>query len=102
LFSGDAERESQGDLMRDHPGALQAEVLKVPHHGGDTSLDSFLLAVHARLAVVSVGPNRYGHPVPRVLAELARGGKRVVRTDRAGDVTVTFLDGRLLLQSAHD
>jgi competence protein ComEC len=100
LFPGDAEREAQEDLLRDRSGSLAAQVLKVPHHGGDTSLDSFIAAVHARLAVVSVGPNRYGHPVPRVLAELAHDGMRVIRTDRAGDVTVTFLaGGKLLLRT---
>src|SRR5436190_6637080 len=31
-------------------------------------------AENDRVAVVSVGPNRYGHPVPAVLAELARDG----------------------------
>jgi competence protein ComEC len=101
LFAGDAERESQADLLRDFPTALTAQVLKVPHHGGDTSLDPFLAAVHARLAVVSVGPNRYGHPVPSVLAKLLHDGMRVIRTDRAGDITVTFRGGNLLLQSAH-
>ena len=58
------------------PGLLHAVVLKVPHHGGDTSLAAFIKAIGARLAVVSMGPNRYGHPVPRVLAELAHGRLR--------------------------
>jgi competence protein ComEC len=57
------------------------------------------MATHARLAVVSVGPNRYGHPVASVLATLRRDGMRVYRTDRAGDVTVEFDHGRLLIQS---
>ncbi|HEY1330592.1 MAG TPA: DNA internalization-related competence protein ComEC/Rec2 [Actinomycetota bacterium] len=90
LFPGDAEQPAQTDVLRDEPGFMRAEVLKVPHHGGDTSLDAFVGAVGARVAVVSVGPNRYGHPVPAVLATLARDGMRVFRTDRAGDVTVTF------------
>ena len=97
LFPGDAEQPSQTDLMRDESSLLPALVLKVPHHGGATSLDSFFLAVHARVAVVSVGPNRYGHPVPEVLDELARDGMRVFRTDRSGDVTVTFRDGQVLV-----
>jgi competence protein ComEC len=74
-------------------------VLKVPHHGGATSIERFTLAVHARLAVVSVGPNRYGHPVPAVLRQLAADGMRVFRTDRVGDVTVVFDEGRVLVSS---
>jgi beta-lactamase superfamily II metal-dependent hydrolase len=90
LFTGDAQQENQTDLLRDEAGLLHAPVLKVPHHGGATSLTDFFAAVHARLAVVSVGPNRYGHPNPGVLAELRADGMRVYRTDRSGDITVTF------------
>jgi competence protein ComEC len=100
LFPGDAEEPSQTDVVDREAPELAALVLKVPHHGGNTSLPAFLLAVHARVAVVSVGPNRYGHPVPAVLAELARDGMRVFRTDRSGDVTVVFRGGRLLIQSS--
>jgi competence protein ComEC len=102
LFPGDAEEPTQGEILRDEPGFLQAVVLKVPHHGGDTSLHAFIDAIHARVAVVSVGPNHYGHPVPAVLAELAHDGMRVLRTDRAGDVTVTFEGGGVLIQSTRD
>jgi competence protein ComEC len=101
MFPGDAEQPGQTDVLRDEPGLLHALVLKVPHHGGDTSLDAFIKAIGARLAVVSVGPNRYGHPVPRVLAELAHDGMRVYRTDRSGDVTVTFDGATVSVQSRH-
>jgi competence protein ComEC len=102
LFPGDAEQPAQTDIMAHDDFLLTALVLKVPHHGGDTSLDAFVAAVHARVAVVSVGPNTYGHPVPRVLAELVHDGMRVFRTDRFGDVTVIFRDGRLLIESSGD
>jgi competence protein ComEC len=86
--------------MLDDHAVLQSEVLKVPHHGGDTSLPEFFEAVHPQLAVVSVGqPNPYGHPVPKVLDELAATGAQVVRTDQAGDVDVFFDHGRLLVDS---
>jgi len=78
---------------------LLALVFKVPHHGGATSLDQFFLAVRARVAVVSVGPNRYGHPVLAVLQRLAEDGMRVFRTDRSGDITVSFDEGRVLVSS---
>ena len=39
------------------------------------------------LALVSVGPeNDYGHPNAALLARLARGGSRVLRTDQGGDL----------------
>jgi competence protein ComEC len=91
LFTGDAEQPAQEELLSEGEAALQAVVLKVPHHGGGTSLPGFLVAVHARLAVVSVGmPNDYGHPKPWVLSTLQSAGAVVYRTDQAGDVVVRF------------
>jgi competence protein ComEC len=101
MFPGDAEGDAQTDLLRDESMLLPAAVLKVPHHGGATSLPAFFAAVRARVAVVSVGPNRYGHPVPAVLAELAADGMRVLRTDRMGDITVTFEGGGIRIGSSH-
>ena len=100
MFPGDAEEPSQTDLLRDEPAFLAAPVLKVPHHGGATSLDAFLRATRARIAVVSVGPNRYGHPVPALLARLVALGMRVYRTDRSGDVTVSFEHGAILVRTS--
>jgi beta-lactamase superfamily II metal-dependent hydrolase len=65
-------------------------LLNVPHHGAGTSIDPFFEAVHERVAVISVGPNTYGHPVPHTLDVLRATGARVFRTDRSGDVVVTF------------
>lgn len=99
LFTGDAEVTSQEVLLED-PVALRADVLKVPHHGGATSLDAFLTASGARVAVVCTGANDYGHPVPSVLATVRSTGARVYRTDRAGDVVVTFEQEGLSVASA--
>jgi competence protein ComEC len=99
LFAGDAEEPAQRALLEEGADRLRATVLKVPHHGGATSLEEFFDAVDALVAVVSVGPNRYGHPVPATLAELAEGGARVLRTDRLGDVTVSFGPSGVLVDS---
>jgi competence protein ComEC len=100
MFPGDAEQPAQEAVLQREPGSLTALVLKVPHHGGATSVAQFFAAVHARVAVVSVGqPNRYGHPVASVLAALVRDGMRVFRTDRSGDVTVVFDPAGLLIES---
>jgi competence protein ComEC len=95
LLTGDVEVEAQQALVR--AGAdLQADVLKVPHHGSPYQDPGFLRAVRASLAVVSVGTgNDYGHPSAVLLAELAREGARTVRTDLDGDVAVCVRDGRL-------
>ncbi len=70
------------------------DLLKVGHHGSAGSTgDAWVQALRPRVAVISVGRNRYGHPDPGVLARLARHGARVFRTDRGGTVTVRS-DGR--------
>ena len=93
LLPGDAEVDAQAALLEAGVD-LHAAVLKVPHHGGDTSLPAFLDAIGATVAVVSVGhPNDYGHPVASVLAGLRGSGARVLRTDRLGAIVVT-LSGR--------
>jgi competence protein ComEC len=98
LFPGDAEVPAQRDLLEDED-PITAAVLKVPHHGGDTSDRGFLRAVDATVAVVSTGPNDYGHPHPVVLAALRADGMAVYRTDRSGDVTVRFGPDGLVVES---
>jgi competence protein ComEC len=99
LFATEPEEPAQ-QVMLDDGVDLRADVLKVPHHGAATSLEEFLLAVDAELAVVSVGPNTYGHPVPEVLDWLREGGAEVLRTDQAGDVAVSFSTSGPLVQFA--
>jgi competence protein ComEC len=90
LLTGDAETEEQLSLLAaDDPGWLRADVLKVAHHGSAYQAEEFLAAVAPRVALVSVGEgNDYGHPSPVLLARLERGGARVLRTDRQGDLAV--------------
>ena len=89
LFPGDAEVAAQQDMLEDGD-AIEADVLKVPHHGGDTSDPSFIEATAAAVAVVSTGENTYGHPHPAVLQVLRGAGMAVYRTDRSGEVAVRF------------
>jgi competence protein ComEC len=83
LLSGDVEMTAQREL-----GPIEADVLKVAHHGAATSDLDWLEGSDASLAVISVGPNDFGHPSPDVVAALEASGARVARTDRDGDVIV--------------
>lgn len=87
LFTGDigfkVEREIAG---REN---LEADVLKVAHHGSKYSTsDLFLAGVSPMAAVISVGKNSYGHPTQEVLQKLNDFGARVLRTDENGDITI--------------
>ncbi|MFV1962535.1 MAG: ComEC/Rec2 family competence protein [Acidimicrobiia bacterium] len=83
LLAGDIETLAQGELSY-----LRADVLKVPHQGAGTSDPEWLEEVGADLAVISVGPNQFGHPVGWVIEVLEGSGAEVVRTDEVGDVVV--------------
>jgi competence protein ComEC len=101
LLTGDAEREEEAWLLRHALGDLEADVLKVAHHGSATSSgDNFLRAVNPSLAVISVGAdNLYGHPSLDVLAGLSRVGALTLRTDQAGTVVIRT-DGRRIVAHA--
>ena len=88
LFTGDAERAEEQDLL--NAGVtLQSTVLKVGHHGSDTSTSyPFLRAVAPQYAVISVGAgNSYGHPTEAVLSRLRDAGVTTFRTDMQGEIT---------------
>ena len=89
LFGAEPEEPAQ-QLLLDDAAPLHAEVLKVPHHGAATSLPAFFQAVDAKVAVISVGPNDYGHPVPSTIRAIEAAGSQVWRTDQRGDIVVTF------------
>ncbi|WDZ88226.1 ComEC/Rec2 family competence protein [Micromonospora cathayae] len=97
LLAGDAETEEQRAVLDRTPaGVLDVDVLKVAHHGSAYQEPAFLDAVRPAVALVPVGAgNDYGHPNPAVLARLARGGARVLRTDTEGDLAVVVVGGRL-------
>ena len=88
LFTGDAEAVSeQNMLLAGQP--LACDVLKVGHHGSDTSTGALFLAACApRYAVISCGAeNAYGHPHQTVLDALGLLGATVYRTDENGTIT---------------
>ena len=90
LFTGDAEAAEEEWLLARNPSALRADILKVAHHGSKTSSTPALLdAVSPSLALISVGANnRYRHPSPDVVRELAARNVRILRTDRSGTVII--------------
>ncbi len=94
LLTGDMEKPMERSaLALGEP--LRADILKVGHHGSNTSsVDPFLDAVSPAFAVISDGfENTFRHPHPLVLERLAAHHASVLRTDQDGLVTVRT-DGR--------
>ena len=103
LFTGDAEEEQETELLR-APAALRADVIKVAHHGSRTSsMPALVDAVAPALAIISCGRgNRFGLPDEEVVDRWQRAGARVLRTDRAGTITVTVTAAGDLRVATHE
>jgi competence protein ComEC len=86
LLTGDAEATAQAEL-----GPVTVDILKVPHHGAATTDLRWLAASTAPVAVISVGPNDFGHPHPEVMAVLEESGSEIRRTDLEGDVVIPLI-----------
>lgn len=87
LFTGDAEADSEEEML-DLGYSVDADVLKLGHHGSSTSNSmAFLEAVSPQAAIVSCGAgNDYGHPHQEVMDRLAQLNVTVYRTDTQGTV----------------
>ncbi|WCF08735.1 MBL fold metallo-hydrolase [Paenibacillus thiaminolyticus] len=94
LFTGDAEAKSEADML-EHPEKLRADVLKVGHHGSETSTSQkFLSAVQPTYAVISAGTdNKYGHPKKATMDRLKKASVKTFRTDTQGTITA-ISDGK--------
>ena len=90
LFMGDSETENEEARTW-----TQTNVLKVAHHGSDTSSsESFLEQLKPQIAMISVGKgNSYGHPAQTTLNKLSNIGCKVYRTDEVGTILLTS-DGK--------
>lgn len=95
LFTGDLEEEGEKGLVATYPD-LRADVLKVAHHGSNTSsIMPFLNAVQPNMAIISVGErNRYGHPHKEVIERFEKMGIEIWRTDKQGAISYVFKEER--------
>ncbi|WP_303841442.1 DNA internalization-related competence protein ComEC/Rec2 [Selenomonas ruminantium] len=87
LITGDLTKENEQVILAQGKN-IHSTVLKVGHHGSDTSSsEEFLQAVAPRYAVISVGAgNSFGHPKQEVLNRLQKMDIRVFRTDQNGEI----------------
>lgn len=87
LFTGDAEKSEEDGIWTN----IKCDVLKVGHHGSDSSSSSnFLKKVEPSYAVISCGlHNSYGHPTDDVLKRLYDRNIDVYRTDLQGTIIFT-------------
>jgi len=103
LLTGDIETKSENDII--HSSAnVNADVLKVAHHGSDTSSQrDFLLHVSPDISVISCS-DMYGNPNKAVVERLmkmssvyitARDGDVIMTTDGCGTIQVQLPESDL-------
>lgn len=90
IFMGDAEDVSEGQILAKQLD-IEADVLKVGHHGSSSSTTTeFLNKVNPKHAVISVGKdNKYGHPYKETMDKLKDKDVEVYRTDESGTIIAT-------------
>lgn len=98
LFMGDAEIENEKSCKWE-----QATVLKVGHHGSNTSSStSFLKQVNPQISVIMVGDgNDYGHPKKEIINRLEKINTQIYRTDDDGTIWITSDGNRCEVQKSN-
>ncbi|MBP1968725.1 competence protein ComEC [Virgibacillus natechei] len=91
LFSGEIGKAEEREIITTYQ-SLPVDVLKVAHHGSNTSTDeTFISRISADYALIAVGENNtYGHPTLEVLETLSEEAMTILRTDKDGAVQYQF------------
>lgn len=91
LYTGDLSSIAENYAADKYPDLIDADVLKVSHHGADTSSgEKFLDVATPQYAYIPVGENVYGHPSDDTLERLKMRNVEVYRADIHKDVTFYF------------
>ena len=94
LFTGDIEEIAENRLCELYKGTnkLQADIIKVAHHGSKTSSTfNFLELVKPKIALIGVGANNnFGHPNREVLERIENLGTHIYRTDQMGEISIVI------------
>lgn len=91
LFTGDIEQKAEKDIYHEFGSSLKCDVLKVPHHGSETSSSKkFLSYARPTYALIPCDEdNEYGHPHAEAVARLEAIGAKIYRTDLCGSIICT-------------
>lgn len=87
LFMGDSSINREQDILNKY-NIKKIDILKVGHHGSDTSTSkNFLNVINPTVSIISVGKNnKYGHPKDSVLKNLSNS--KIYRTDINGSIKI--------------
>ena len=88
LFMGDASKQIEKQLLDTYD--LKADVIKVGHHGSNTSSDAaFLDSLDCKIALISAGyKNKYNHPSVETLKTLDKLNINTFCTNNSGSIAI--------------
>ncbi len=91
LFTGDIMAMAEPLYCQEYGEALQATILKSPHHGSNSSSgEEFLQTVRPEAVIISCARgNPFGHPGKEVIERYQQLGYNIYRTDALGHITVS-------------
>ena len=98
LFTGDIEKEAEQQLIQQASKNLESTILKVAHHGSNSStISDFVKAVSPKVAVIGVGENnKFGHPNNEIISRLEKSGAKIFRTDQMGEIIIKIDNNGLM------
>ena len=96
LLTGDVEKEAEKAMSQElaiqmnRKNIQEITLLKVAHHGSNTSTSTEVLdVIQPQISVISCGRNNsYGHPHPKVLERLASSQTRIIETTDTGAICI--------------
>jgi len=94
FYAGDMHADNENRIRKEY--ALNADVLKVAHHGSRfSSSATFLKELQPKITIISVGNNAYGHPAPVALERITDIGAKIYDTRTRGTIKIVPQDGQL-------
>lgn len=104
LFTGDIEEETENMLVNEYKEYLKCDILKVAHHGSDTSsTNNFIHFSNPKIALIGVGKdNKFGHPNKNVINRLKQINANIYRTDINGEITIKVEKNRKMVVKVHN
>lgn len=102
LFMGDAQDEIENALIDEYGDYLKADVLKVGHHGSNTSSSqSFLEKVRPSYAILSCPKNSKYFPDKEVSQRLQAVGTEIISTAKNGNFVMTIKNNSIVFSKSY-
>ncbi|MBN1039222.1 MBL fold metallo-hydrolase [Clostridium sp. ZS1] len=99
LFTGDAEKEVENEILLDSNNNIRSDVIKIGHHGSSTSSSkSFIEKVNPSIAIISVGAdNKFNHPNKSTIDCLTKSNIKIYQTNKENTIILSS-DGHKIIK----